>query len=32
LDSAIIIPRKSVIKGDLMTFYKEVETHIEKAA
>jgi|APCry1669191860_1035381.scaffolds.fasta_scaffold00130_6 hypothetical protein len=32
VDSAIIIPRKSVIKGDLMTFYKEVETHIEKAA
>lgn len=32
MDSAIIIPRKSVIQGDLLAFYKEVEDHIEKAA
>ena len=32
VDSAIIIPRKAVIKGDLLAFYKEVEAHIEKAA
>jgi hypothetical protein len=32
VDSAIIIPRKSVIDGDLLAFYKEVETHIEQAS
>jgi len=32
VDSAIIIPRKAVTKGDLLTFYKAVEEHIEKAA
>jgi YcxB-like protein len=32
IDSAIIIPRKSVIEGDLLAFYKEVESHIESAS
>ena len=32
LDSAIIIPRKTVTQGDILTFFKDVEAHIEKAS
>jgi hypothetical protein len=30
MDSAIIIPRKTVIKGDLLEFFKETEQHIDR--
>ncbi len=30
LDSALIIPRRGVKKGDLLEFFKEAEQHIEK--
>ena len=32
LDSALIIPRKTVKQGNLIDFYKEVEERIEKAS
>lgn len=32
IESAIIIPRKSVIRGDLLEFYKAAEEHIDQAS
>ena len=32
MDSAIIIPRKTVIKGDILEFFKETEQHIDRVA
>lgn len=31
-DSAIIVPRKTITQGDLLTFYKDVEAHIDQAS
>lgn len=32
MDSAIIIPRKTVSEGDILEFFKETERHIDQAA
>ena len=32
MDSAIIIPRKTVIQGDILEFFKETEQHIDQVA
>jgi hypothetical protein len=32
LDSALIIPRQTVKKGDILEFFKEADQHIEKAS
>ena len=32
LDSALIIPRQTVKKGDILEFFKEADQQIEKAA